>query len=105
MQTRDKEILAQFFVCTNERAVGEHCAGLGSIDVFQNLKNRSKTHAEWKGKVSVTKSGCLGFCSEGIAAVLYPQRKWLTEIKAGEEEKIVAWINEELGLPNDHRIG
>jgi len=93
MQTRDKSILAQFFVCTHERQVGECCAHAGSLDVFQKLKNRSKTDPAWMGVVSVTKSGCLGFCSEGIAAVLYPQRKWLTGIKPGDEENVFEWIN------------
>jgi len=93
MQTRDKDILGQLFVCTHERQVGESCSQAGALDVFQKLKNRSKTDVTWQGKVSVTKSGCLGFCHEGIAAVLYPARKWLTGIKAGDEEAVFDWVN------------
>jgi (2Fe-2S) ferredoxin len=96
MQTRDKELVAQFFVCTHEREVGESCAAAGSLDVFQKLKNHSKTDPAWKGRVSVTRSGCLGFCHEGIAGVLYPQRKWLTGIRPGDEESVFTWIEEQL---------
>lgn len=96
MQTRDKDILGQLFVCTHEREVGESCAAKASLDVFQKLKNRSKTDPVWQGKISVTKSGCLGFCHEGIAAVLYPTRKWLTQIKPGDEEAVFDWVNKAL---------
>ena len=96
MQTRDKEIVAQFFMCTHERQAGESCAAAGSLDVFKKLKNRSKTDPKWQGRVSVTKSGCLGFCHEGIAGVLYPQRKWLTGIRPGDEDNVFTWIEEQL---------
>ncbi len=98
MQTRSKPLVAQLFVCTHERQAGECCAHRGSLDVFQKLKNRSKTDPHWQGRVSVTKCGCLGFCSEGIAAVLYPQRLWLTDVKPGDEDEVYRWVNTESGL-------
>jgi (2Fe-2S) ferredoxin len=101
MQTREKALLAQFFVCTHERSAGESCAQSGSLDVFQKLKNRSKTDPAWQGKVSITKSGCLGFCSEGIASVIYPHRKWLTGIKPGDEEKVAEWIDLQIDPEHD----
>ncbi|MEO5667574.1 MAG: (2Fe-2S) ferredoxin domain-containing protein [Bdellovibrionota bacterium] len=98
MQTRDKPILAQLFVCTHHRDVGESCDAAGALDIFKNLKNRSKTDPAWQNRISVTKSGCLGFCHEGVAAVLYPQRQWLTGIKADDEESIFKWVNETADL-------
>jgi hypothetical protein len=34
----------------------------------------------WGARVRVNASGCLGRCEEGIAAVLYPQSEWFTEL-------------------------
>jgi (2Fe-2S) ferredoxin len=92
MEVKNKSIECQLFICTHEREHGEYCAQSKALDIFQALKTRSREDPRWKGKVSVTRSGCLGFCSEGVAAVLYPQKKWLTSIRDHEIESVFEWV-------------
>ena len=42
-----------------------------------------------KGRVRVNQSGCLDRCEQGIAAVLYPQAEWFTDLKANDSETLV----------------
>jgi len=92
METKDKGIECQLFICTHEREAAECCSQSKSLEIFQSLKKKSREDERWKGKVSVTRSGCLGFCSEGVAAVLYPQKKWLTSINEDDVENVFQWV-------------
>ncbi len=82
---------AHLFICTNTKANGECCGPLGSNDLRSELKAVAKQR--WGGRVRINTSGCLDRCSEGIAAVLYPQGIWktgLTRDNGPELEKLIS---------------
>ncbi len=85
MEVVTKNIEKHLFICTNERENGECCSQKNAVEIFQELKKKSREDPAWKGIVSVTKCGCLGFCSKGVAAVVYPEKKWLTDIKEASD--------------------
>ena len=70
----------QFFICTNEPLQSNKCGGKGA----QELKSSISDFISSQGltdQVKVTESGCLGFCSKGIAGVIYPKSQWVTLMK------------------------
>ncbi len=85
MKEESKHIEKHLFICTNHRDVGECCANKNAEEIFKQLKEKSKQDPAWKGIISVTRCGCLGFCDKGVAAVVYPERKWLTEINSAND--------------------
>lgn len=77
-----KNLKAHLFICTNKRENGASCAAKGSMELRTAMKEICQDESRgWHGKVRVNASGCLGRCEEGIAAVLYPQGEWLTQLK------------------------
>ncbi len=70
---------AHLFICTNHRDGKESCAEKGSVALREKVKKICQdSERSWHGRVRVNTSGCLGRCSEGIVAVLYPQGEWMT---------------------------
>ena len=64
------------FVCINKREEGKVCcAARGSEEVVKILKEKVATKG-LAGKIRINKSGCLGQCSQGISAVVYPEGIW-----------------------------
>lgn len=47
-----------------------------------------------KQDVRINASGCLGRCEEGIACVIYPEQKWLTELRPDDGDKIIKEISQ-----------
>jgi (2Fe-2S) ferredoxin len=86
------ELKKHIFVCCNERADGTGCGKLGGNELRERLKQ------EVRGKmiegVRVSKSGCLGYCEEGIAAVVYPDCVFITKLKKHDENVILKVIEE-----------
>ncbi len=81
---------AHLFICTNQRADGECCAQKGSVELREKVKKLAKDPARgWKGRVRINAAGCLGHCSEGIAAVIYPEGKWLTGLSSDSADEII----------------
>lgn len=66
------------FLCTNQKAPGKTCcANTGGEPYFEYLKNKLLTLGlHGPGKIRVSKSGCLGRCSEGPCIVIYPEGIW-----------------------------
>jgi len=89
----DRKLDVHLFICTNEREKGESCGEKGSCELRDEVKKRCKKALKGTDvRIRVNASGCLGHCSEGIAAVLYPRGEWkvnLTEKSADELEK---WV-------------
>jgi NADH:ubiquinone oxidoreductase subunit E len=94
MEEKTKSHQKHIFICTFERAEGSCCFKKGAMELMQNLKNKSRQDSEWKGKISVTRCGCLGFCDEGIAAVLYPHQKYFVHIKPTEADLLSKKLDE-----------
>ncbi len=93
MEQKSVKFDKHIFICTNTRDDGRKCcAEAGSADLHKKLKEWSKTDKSVAGKIKVSKSGCLSHCEEGIAAVIYPEQKWLTKIETADLEKIKALL-------------
>ena len=66
------------FICTNIKEVGKCC---GKEPIAKELLSKLKKELKESGldgedKIRISSSGCLGRCSEGPAAVSYPEGKW-----------------------------
>src|SRR5665213_2812255 len=97
MKTDNKtetKLQAHVFVCTNER-IGprECCATKGSKEFREKLK-KLVHDKKWEGKVRINTAGCLDKCEEGIAAVIYPAGKWLTNLAKDSVSEMEAAITE-----------
>ncbi len=83
----DMKLDAHLFICTNEKQGKPCCAARDAAALRDSLKKISKDPARgWAGRVRVNNSGCLGHCEDGIAAVLYPQGQWFTNLKSDDVE-------------------
>jgi predicted metal-binding protein len=87
MSKNFKELESHFFICTHSREDRASCAGRGSMELASDLKSWVKDN-DLKTKIKITKSGCLGLCEEGIAAVCYPEGRWYTHVKPTDIEAL-----------------
>jgi (2Fe-2S) ferredoxin len=96
MSEKDLSLRAHLFVCTNQKANGSCCGAKGGAELRAAVKELSKARPEWKGKVRINSAGCLGHCEEGIAAVIYPQGKWFTNLKSSDSQLLIDAVDEAL---------
>lgn len=87
---------AHLFICTNTKKDGSGCASLGSQELRDKVKEACSARPEWKGRLRINNAGCLGRCEHGIAAVLYPEGKWLLQLKKNDTEKLLEAIENAL---------
>ena len=73
--------------CTYKKEDGTLSLVEEGVTLRRNLKNRIR-ESEYSSQIQVTQSGCLGLCETGISAVLYPEGKWLTGLRAESEDEI-----------------
>lgn len=98
--TPDHRLEAHLFVCTNTKATGESCGAKNSAALRDHLKDwAAKTHPEWRGRVRVNASGCLGHCARGIAAVIYPEGRWFTELKCDDHAALQVALEDAVKNP------
>lgn len=64
--------------CTNVRTNGKACCGLRNGEKFaEYAKDSLKKHnLHGKGKIRVSRTACLGRCSDGPILVIYPEATW-----------------------------
>ncbi len=94
MKKETKDYKVHLFVCTNHKEGRDNCANVGGAEVCDKLKKWAKEHHS--SDVKVTRSGCLGKCSEGVAMVMHPQQKWLTEVSLDDVEEVKKYIKKKL---------
>lgn len=84
------------FICTNApdlpNRVGK-CGYLNADHLLKTVKEACKNRPDAK-EIRINKSGCLGQCEHGIAAVLYPEGKWFLDLKAEDSEKLMTALEE-----------
>lgn len=82
MQEINKPYDKHIFICCNTKADGTGCGPKGG----DQLRDKLKKQVIEKGlhKVRVNKSGCMDFCDNGIAVAIYPEGKFLLDVKADE---------------------
>ncbi len=68
------------FFCVQVKDPGKKCCSqVGSVELAEYAKTRLKElglHGE--GKIRVSRSGCLGRCSDGPNLLIYPEGVWYT---------------------------
>lgn len=81
MKEEEMKTRLEVFVCQKD-----DCASRGSKDLADKLKKWAK---ENHGKeIKVFRSGCMGKCSEGIALAIYPEKKFLLEVREDDAKEI-----------------
>jgi len=65
------------FICGHERpdaATRPSCKKTGSLELLTTIKAAAREHG--LENIRIQKSGCLDFCENGIACVVYPEGTW-----------------------------
>ena len=65
------------FICGHERpseSARPSCKNRGSLELLPRIKQAIRE--EGLSSIRVQKSGCLDFCENGIACVVYPEGTW-----------------------------
>lgn len=104
METTHKPYDLHVLVCTNTRPEGQKksCGPLGAealrVELKDWLKSELDGRPELKGKVRarVNGSGCLDFCSKGIAIALYPDADFIVNVCSDDTENIKQLIRKKL---------
>ncbi len=88
MNKKIKSFKTQLFVCTNPSG----CAFLGGQKLRDDIKFKliQKLGVEkFKKNVRINNSGCLGDCSEGIAACQMPQNNFWTNLTPKDSARMI----------------
>lgn len=82
------------FICGNERPAGEDaCANRGSGEYQKKLKEYAKSRG-LQGQCRVSRSLCLGLCSEGPNICVMPENVWYRGVTEKDLEEIQRkWID------------
>jgi (2Fe-2S) ferredoxin len=48
----------------------------------------------WRGKVRVSKSGCMGLCQDGPNVIIYPQKIWFSGVSPDDLRQLISCIEE-----------
>lgn len=94
MKQEDRPIKKHLFICCNERETGNCCHDKNPKELVKKLKQRLRDEDKWD-EIRVTPSGCLGPCSQGISAVLFPENKMITQLSIDDEDEIYKLLTEE----------
>jgi (2Fe-2S) ferredoxin len=92
---------AHIFICTKCQYKDDKGL-LCSLDTAKSFRKSVKDLSRLKfdkDAVRINASGCLDKCEEGITAVLYPSGEWLTDLRAGDEAKLIEKIDILLSSP------
>ena len=85
------------FICVHARPGEERVAcgnpGRGGVELAAALKEGVKK-AGLKGKVRVSRTGCLDLCEKGPNVFLYPDGRWLSGLTPADAEGIVKTLSE-----------
>lgn len=79
------------FLCVNQKAAGKTCcANQGGELFFDYLKKKLLAlNLYGPGKIRISKSGCLGRCSEGPVLVIYPEGLWYRYESEADLDEII----------------
>lgn len=80
----------EVYVCN----FGKECSKHNSPELADKLKKWAKE--EHNGEIKVVRSGCLGQCDDSIAIAVYPEKKFLLNVKPDDFEEIKKGLKEAL---------
>lgn len=78
-------------LCTNQKMAGKACcANTGGEAYFDYFKTKLlQLDLHGPGKIRVSKSGCLGRCSQGPGLVIYPDAVWYSYASFDDIDQII----------------
>lgn len=79
------------FVCTSSRLTGQlkgFCNSKSSNNILQAFIEAVEEE-ELTEDVLVTNTGCLGICSKGPIAIVYPENVWYKELTVDDVAEII----------------
>lgn len=89
-QHRDR-LDAHVFVCTNDRAEHDCCAGAGGEAVAAAIKEWLRERDAFWTAVSVSATDCLGLCSaDGAALTIQPRNEWYSDVTPEDVPELLA---------------
>lgn len=77
------------FVCVNDRQGAEKSCADGIGFGLKEALKAGVAGRDWKGKVRVSHSGCMGLCARGPNVLLYPQGIWFNGVALDQIESIL----------------
>ena len=79
------------FFCVQVKDPGKQCCSqAGSADLADYAKSRLKELGMYgEGKIRVSRSGCLGRCSDGPNLLIYPEGVWYTFTNQADIDEII----------------
>jgi predicted metal-binding protein len=95
LDLHSKNLKAHLFICTNTKSDGSGCGPLNASHLVDELKPWIKENG-LKEQLKVTRSGCLGHCQEGVAAVCYPQNQWFTKLASTDGNQLKELLKSQL---------
>ncbi len=100
MQKRPMPHPKLVLVCTNcrEDKSRKSCGDCGGVEIRDKLKAMVKER-KLKGKIRVSKSGCLDRCEQGPNIMVFPDNVWYLEVQESDLETILDEIAATLELP------
>ncbi|MFQ5849814.1 MAG: ferredoxin [Candidatus Binatia bacterium] len=100
MIKRRQPYIRQIFMCINNRhGESPSCGYSGSETIIEELRSVVKER-NFKGKIHVAKSGCLGLCAFGPNLMIWPEGIWYMKVTKEDIPKI---IDAYLGLEEGDR--
>ncbi len=88
METSKPHFEKYIFVCENKRKNGECCAAKNSERLRVLLKQAVQERG-LKGRIRVSRSGCLDVCSQGANVLLMPDNIWFKHVEEKDVQAIV----------------
>jgi predicted metal-binding protein len=87
MEIEQRQIKRHLFVCCNEKIEGVCCSQKDAATLIKNIKTRLRDN-DLFGDYKITKTGCLGPCSNGIAATMYPDNILFKGLELSDEDEL-----------------
>lgn len=88
MNFETRSVKRQLFICCNSRESDKaDCSSKGANEIVAIIKQRLRDNDLWES-FKVTKSGCLGPCSKGVSAILYPNNLLITELNLNDVDEL-----------------
>lgn len=83
----------EVFICNHKRDNQEDCFHKGGKELTDTIKKWSKE--KFGKEVKIFRSGCIGKCDNGIAALCYPNKEFIIDLTKADEEELKKYIEEQ----------
>lgn len=100
MNARSEEYIL-IFICNNFKSTSKCCANANAEILFESLRrfiNQKINEFDYKTKIKVVKTGCLGRCAAGPNLFIAPDNIWYTYSNVEDALNMISlYIFEKLG--------